>query len=1325
MPSFDVRLISASYRKENDDAIVELFGKTPDGVSVVARKMFRPYFYIIEPTPQVMSALQQEPEFLSIEKCTLWYDGKDRQSVKITGRYPWKFGGRGKTKHRGRYESMGAQVVACDIPFHLRFIYDYDLPSCMRITGELETDAKTKGRYSTDIVLNAQKFEEVPPFDVPIKYMAFDIENSIKTGQIFCICCAIRDGEGKDIEYVTLTGPEPDIINGWITTIKEHDPDVLTGFNCFEGDAPILTPTGRVPIKDLKIGDTVYGLNDDNKVTTQKVINTFKRIYNGQFVSLKTADFTSISATSGHPVLTRHRTRRNVHKPRWEKIENLLPGRSTHYHRDDLSMVAKIPSCGHEYKFRELIKWKFTTESVRLLKKQLKYGDVKRVSETLKISVDTLYHPCPSVWKPDILEPISRMDDLKLTKIYPNRNKNVYLDYNEEIGPFDWYVLGMIVTDGTRSSQGVYLTNTNVEEILNPIKDYVKNKWSRYSSLKKCGDKDLTNHKQVYALRVPNVYRDIYDNVGFLHPKEILDISKLANLSEESISWFLAGVFDGDGIFCRNGNQICIASSKPSISKLYSFLLLKLGIRSSVLKNSVYIYGDNVSEKRFMDFIYPKMLHSKKKRFQLKKKRRYLSSVDGNIAWSGIIQRVNDTRKTVVYNIETELHNYIVGTVIVHNCNRYDIPYIIARAAKLGLAKLKKDEESEDARERVTEGIEIGRDGSAPSPHGLESWKLHGRIVTDAWWDVHRDPNLKLKRESLNFVAKELFGESKEDVDSKKIDEEWKKDKERVLSYCRKDAELALRIEENLRVINKALDLALVTRLPLTETYDARTSNLIDSFMIREADRRGIAVPHTRRTLTDEDEEKIEGGYVKLPTAGLYNMVPILDAASMYPSQIIKNNICFTTLDSRGTVISPHDPKVRYLDASVKQGLIPYLLAKWWKDRNEAKKKMKQAKREGKDAEAKYYDGIQSAIKVMMNATYGILASDFYRFTNKDIGATITSFARECITSAAKKLEEEGVEVLYSDTDSVFIKSPYPDDLLKTVQLGNDIAQRYSEKQLSFEFEKVLDPWFTHGAKKRYFGKRVWPPENPIIIDNDKEIIVFAKDKDKITSKLKEFSGEYHPATKHWTFIKSKEPEVRSFLDSLAEENDLLVRGYETRRRDTFDLQTDSLEKLFGMILQRDTDGAAQFALDIVQSVLRSGQSNSVLIEHEKAKIFISIDKLVISKSCQEESMYEHPDRMTNVLVARKLKAMGADFTPGMRVSWIVTNGRVTPMQAEPWIDGRIFKAEPDWNYYADRLAKSLARVTELWGWTEKALLSGRRETVSEKKDTSTQATLF
>jgi DNA polymerase I len=101
----------------------------------------------------------------------------------------------------------------------------------------------------------------------------------------------------------------------------------------------------------------------------------------------------------------------------------------------------------------------------------------------------------------------------------------------------------------------------------------------------------------------------------------------------------------------------------------------------------------------------------------------------------------------------------------------------------------------------------------------------------------------------------------------------------------------------------------------------------------------------------------------------------------------------------------------------------------------------------------------------------------------------------------------------------------------------------------------------------------------------------------------------------------------------------------------------------------------------------------------------------VISKTVKSESQYKDPNKMANVLAMRKLKDLGYEFVPGMKVSYLVTNGHKVPQEVEPFIDGREVEIVPDWDYYAERMALTMSRITEgldaETDWDSKALLTG------------------
>ena len=74
----------------------------------------------------------------------------------------------------------------------------------------------------------------------------------------------------------------------------------------------------------------------------------------------------------------------------------------------------------------------------------------------------------------------------------------------------------------------------------------------------------------------------------------------------------------------------------------------------------------------------------------------------------------------------------------------------------------------------------------------------------------------------------------------------------------------------------------------------------------------------------------------------------------------------------------------------------------------------------------------------------------------------------------------------------------------------------------------------------------------------------------------------------------------------------------------------------------------------------------------------------------------------------KKYIETGRPFVSGMKISFIVTDASKSPMKVEPYIPEEKCPT-PDYNYYADRIAKSLSRITDVFDWDEKALKKGKR----------------
>ncbi len=540
-----------------------------------------------------------------------------------------------------------------------------------------------------------------------------------------------------------------------------------------------------------------------------------------------------------------------------------------------------------------------------------------------------------------------------------------------------------------------------------------------------------------------------------------------------------------------------------------------------------------------------------------------------------------------------------------------------------------------------------------------KKWTVVGRCFIDAWWEARMV--LRPKRETLSYVSQLLFPKRRDlrklEIDTSKIDEEWEKRPDEVLEYCKRDALLPWEILDELRVIPKKESLAAVSKTSLDVVINGTTSNWIDSLVIRLADRNNVAVPMTKRY---DRSDQIAGGYVHEVEPGVYPWVAVLDFKSMYPSIMINNNICRTTMiDDKNTQLPCNESPdgIKYLQKSQREGLVPKLLLDLMSQRDFHKKEMKNALSNGEKSKQIFHDGMQYAVKILMNSFYGVFASTFYRFTHKNIGSSITAWARYNITEIIRQLEEENQNVVYSDTDSIFVSVPmkitaptkrpntelgakkFDEAKTELVKFGKELAERFTEDAAELEFETGLSAFFSHGAKKRYVGRMIWPKE------------------------------------------------------------EMIIRGYETRRSDSFTLLTNTMKSIFEYILDGNQESAIKEVITLIKEV-KKGNAN--------------VEDLVISRSCKAFDRYANPDGLPFVQAAKKRRDdHGLEFTPGMKVAYVVTNSSGSNQVVEPWLveDGGEPVDTYDIDYYSKRLAKALGRITEAFGWSENELLTGTRQT--------------
>ena len=136
--------------------------------------------------------------------------------------------------------------------------------------------------------------------------------------------------------------------------------------------------------------------------------------------------------------------------------------------------------------------------------------------------------------------------------------------------------------------------------------------------------------------------------------------------------------------------------------------------------------------------------------------------------------------------------------------------------------------------------------------------------------------------------------------------------------------------------------------------------------------------------------------------------------------------------------------------------------------------------------EKSVFDGLQLAFKMTANSLYGQLGAATSQIYLKDIAASTTATGRKLLYLAKEKVEEhfEGADVVYGDTDSIFINfNPKDsngkiiknkDGLIKSIDMGVQ-AQEYIQPFLKpphkLEYEKTFWPFILF-SKKRYIGNK-------------------------------------------------------------------------------------------------------------------------------------------------------------------------------------------------------------------------------------------------------------
>lgn len=380
-------------------------------------------------------------------------------------------------------------------------------------------------------------------------------------------------------------------------------------------------------------------------------------------------------------------------------------------------------------------------------------------------------------------------------------------------------------------------------------------------------------------------------------------------------------------------------------------------------------------------------------------------------------------------------------------CHHLDVPFAIARGA----------ERSTVLRAQGEGQIPVARIG--------------GRVALDGIATL-RAASWNLENYELDAVARKFLGRGKlihqQTGKVEEINRLFREDKLQLAAYNLEDCRLVAEIFEAADLLNFVVQRAQLTGLAMDRPGGSVAA--FDNLYLPRLHRKGYVAPDVG---AENYEETSPGGYVMDSDPGLYDNVLVLDFKSLYPSIIRTFKI-----DPLGLAVCGDDPIPGFMGAqfSREEHVLPDLIDTLWQARDEAKRNHNVA--------------LSQAIKIIMNSFYGVLAASGCRFFNPRLAASITRRGHEIIIRSRELIEEQGYQVIYGDTDSLFVLlgKGHTEDQSRSIgrSLSSGLNRWWSETiQREFKLTSYLEIEFeTHyirflmptvrgdhkGTKKRYAG---------------------------------------------------------------------------------------------------------------------------------------------------------------------------------------------------------------------------------------------------------------
>lgn len=336
----------------------------------------------------------------------------------------------------------------------------------------------------------------------------------------------------------------------------------------------------------------------------------------------------------------------------------------------------------------------------------------------------------------------------------------------------------------------------------------------------------------------------------------------------------------------------------------------------------------------------------------------------------------------------------------------------------------------------------------------------------------------KYKEKTLDAVASALLGISKIEIDTFVSELPITK----LVAYNYRDAWLTLNLTlfDNELVWKLMILITRLAKMSLEDVTRRKVSAWIKNLMFWEHRRRRYLIPNQEdltsikgRVVTSAkvSGKQYAGAIVIDPIPGVYFNVVVVDFASLYPSIIKRWNISYETIDPQENycrsvdLIKDERGEVIHSVCLDNPGIMSQIVGLLRDFRVRIYKKLSKSQSVPQELR-EWYEVVQRAMKVYINASYGVFGHSKFPFYTPSAAESVTAIGRYVISATIAKARELGLKVLYGDTDSLFVWNPSEETLQK---LREWVMNTFG---LDLEVDKKYK-FVAFALKKNYLGLQV------------------------------------------------------------------------------------------------------------------------------------------------------------------------------------------------------------------------------------------------------------